>query len=234
MHPQSPPKPLVDVSLNPLSIPPLTGHGCDSKGNACCYLKTDWTNCTVCAAGTPRESSAPGPCRVVARSTTCTAARCPPCQWLPLAWIQQLNAQPLVNGCMQRAPVPTMARASPQTSPPPPRWPTHSGPGGPRTAESVRIYGCSGRMLNLADPRSRLTDWSYAGYRYGDYNPPVLPITVGGGSRIAGADRKLRPTTCPRLCSHLLLPPLAPPTCVAPRHPPHPPPRPRGPATAAG
>lgn len=35
------------------------------------------------------------------------------------------------------------------------------------------LYGCSGESWDKGT--GRLLDWSYAGYMYGDYNPPQLP-----------------------------------------------------------
>lgn len=35
------------------------------------------------------------------------------------------------------------------------------------------LYGCAGELWDKGT--GRLLDWSYAGYMYGDYNPPQLP-----------------------------------------------------------
>ncbi|KAI8466265.1 MAG: hypothetical protein J3K34DRAFT_460951 [Monoraphidium minutum] len=37
-----------------------------------------------------------------------------------------------------------------------------------------QLYGCGGERFNRAN--SRLMDWSFAGYMYGDYNPPNTPV----------------------------------------------------------
>ncbi|GBF90605.1 hypothetical protein Rsub_03177 [Raphidocelis subcapitata] len=44
-------------------------------------------------------------------------------------------------------------------------------------ADAVRpsnLYGCAGEAFNRAN--SRLMDWSHAGYMYGDYDPPAMPV----------------------------------------------------------
>ncbi|KIZ02519.1 hypothetical protein MNEG_5438 [Monoraphidium neglectum] len=41
-------------------------------------------------------------------------------------------------------------------------------------AGASSLYGCTGERFNRAN--SRLMDWSYAGYMYGDYDPPKNPI----------------------------------------------------------